>query len=283
VKRGTKGDWYAVTRSGRVVAAVPGEFPRARATAIAQAVADSLGVQVLVLGARDPAHAKSRARAWFSAHSNPSRTATAKAKRRAARTHRTGGRKLQRARARYQAGKSSDAQLHHTLKRTYARRITRAGSFVPGDDRRNPIPRGIDRRSVRTVKRGRSRVLVGCPTGHWHPRAKGRKCDVAMRAFEVKRNPAAEIEQAARTFKRWHEFDPRGIAHVKGPRAIPKTLVMLGTVPRFTYVSNKWEGRQVTYEHRTKRPHPLLCTGPDGRGLFIVGGRTRVTARGLVD
>lgn len=98
-------------------------------------------------------------------------------------------------------------------------------------------------------------------------------------------NPAtaAELDQARKTFHRWHQFAPSDVTVHRGARSIPRVLVKLGEIPEIIYRSNKWEGRLVTYTHKTKAPRPLLCTGADGKGLFIVGGKTRPTARGLVD
>jgi hypothetical protein len=41
----------------------------------------------------------------------------------------------------------------------------------------------FDPRSFRTVSRGTTRVLVGCPKGKWKPRAQW--CAVGLRAYEV--------------------------------------------------------------------------------------------------
>ena len=48
-----------------------------------------------------------------------------------------------------------------------------------------PTPR-VDKRSIRTVKRGRNLIRVGCPTGKWSPGAsKGKQCKTAMKAISV--------------------------------------------------------------------------------------------------
>lgn len=98
-------------------------------------------------------------------------------------------------------------------------------------------------------------------------------------------NPAggSVFDRARKTFHRWHQFDPSDVIRVKGSGPAPRVLVKLGEIPEIIYRSNKWEGRMITYTHKTKGPRPILCTDPDGRGLYIIGGRTRVTARGLVD
>jgi len=96
-------------------------------------------------------------------------------------------------------------------------------------------------------------------------------------------NPGNEVARARRTFRKWHEFDSHKVTRMKGPdRVIPRTLVKLGDVPEIIYRSSKWEGKPVTYSHKTRRPYPVLATDPDGRHLFLVGGNVKVTADGLV-
>jgi len=44
----------------------------------------------------------------------------------------------------------------------------------------------FDPRSFRTVSRGTTRILVGCPRGKWKPDARaGHQCTVGLRAYEV--------------------------------------------------------------------------------------------------
>ena len=48
-----------------------------------------------------------------------------------------------------------------------------------------PAPR-VDKRSYRTVKRGRNLIRVGCPRGKWSPGGpKGRQCKVDMVATSI--------------------------------------------------------------------------------------------------
>jgi hypothetical protein len=99
----------------------------------------------------------------------------------------------------------------------------------------------------------------------------------------IARNPRGIRERAASTFRRWHEFDPKRIVKVGGPpRRIPSTLVKLGDMTEIIYRSAKYDGEAKTYSHKTGRPHPVLATDPDGLHLYIVGGKLRVTADGLV-
>jgi hypothetical protein len=66
-------------------------------------------------------------------------------------------------------------------------------------------------------------------------------------------------------------------------------MVRLGELHSVVYRSDKWaggpdnpRGKSLLYEHTTQRPRPVLATDPDGRDLFIVGGKMRVTADGLI-
>jgi hypothetical protein len=154
--------------------------------------------------------------------------------------------------------------------------------------KRNPAPRSIARKSVRSITRGGRRMLVGCPAGQYRPRRRGRKkCATAMRRVNRKRrrkrNPGGAMHSARKTFKKWHGFESHRTIAVKGPdRTIPPVLVQLGKMDRIDYVSNKYGGRAKPYTHKTGHPAPILATDPAGKHLFIVGGNVRVTADGLV-
>lgn len=98
-----------------------------------------------------------------------------------------------------------------------------------------------------------------------------------------KPNPESEVRRARRTFRKWHEFDAHRVTRVKAPARIPKTMVKLGDLVSVVYRSNKYTGKPTLYEHKTKRPQPVLATDPDGREVHIVGGNMKVTADGLVN
>jgi hypothetical protein len=113
----------------------------------------------------------------------------------------------------------------------------------------------------------------------------------ALAAFaNPRRNPrGSERARGIRTFKKWHAFSPHRITRVKAPSRIPRTMVQLGELEAIVYRSDKWaggpdnpKGKHILYEHTTQRPRPVLATDPDGRDVFIVGGKMRVTADGLV-
>jgi hypothetical protein len=93
-------------------------------------------------------------------------------------------------------------------------------------------------------------------------------------------NPPPSLERGLKTFRKWHDFDAKRVTPLNGHRT-PRVLVKLGDVPEIIYRSNKWGGTQQTYSHKCTRPYPTLATGESGRGLYLVGGRVKVTAAGL--
>jgi len=98
------------------------------------------------------------------------------------------------------------------------------------------------------------------------------------------------VARARRTFRRLNEIEPGRLTRVRGAANAPKVAVKLGELMSFTYRSDKYagtpenpHGKSQLYEHRTKPPHPVIATDPDGREVHIVGGRMHPTADGLVN
>jgi hypothetical protein len=178
-----------------------------------------------------------------------------------------------------------------------------AGNILEGNPRRksrvkrpNPLPRWVDPRSIRTVGRGATRIRVGCPKGKWSPSR--RRCSVGTRMVETagvrgkaRRNPReSEVALARRTFRRLNQIEPGTARVVRGARNAPKVAVQLGELVSFVYRSDKYagskdnpHGKELLYEHKTKRPRPVLATDPSGREVHIVGGRMHPTPDGLVN
>lgn len=104
-------------------------------------------------------------------------------------------------------------------------------------------------------------------------------------------NPRGQRAKAEKTFRMWHEFESSRTTKVSGPDpVIPGTLVKLGDLISVTYRSDKYaggpdnpSGKALLYEHKTKSPHPVLATDPEGKFVHIVGGRMKVTGDGLVN
>lgn len=61
----------------------------------------------------------------------------------------------------------------------------------------------------------------------------------------------------------------------------PRVAMKLGDIVSIVYRTDRGDG-EADYEHKFKKPLPRLCTGPDGKGLFVAGGGFNVTERGVV-
>jgi hypothetical protein len=86
---------------------------------------------------------------------------------------------------------------------------------------------------------------------------------------------------AARLFGRVHRYPPFAIRRCRCTRIVPPVLVDLGELRALVYRSDKWSrGRPRSYIHVLERPPRLACDAA-GRQLYIVGGRYRVTPRGI--
>jgi hypothetical protein len=85
--------------------------------------------------------------------------------------------------------------------------------------------------------------------------------------------------QAQDWFRRFHERAPGRSRHVKLPQS--RAVAMIGTLDAVPYTAIV-NGRAVRFKHTfAKGSRPMLAT--DGRHLYILGGRFRVTERGIVD
>lgn len=67
------------------------------------------------------------------------------------------------------------------------------------------------------------------------------------------------------------------------PYEVPKALMILGTLESVCYRTTH-NGKAASYRHEfASGSRPFLAAGPKKGQLFIVGGRYRVTERGIVD
>ena len=75
-------------------------------------------------------------------------------------------------------------------------KITVKGNFIR---ERVASPKDFDKRSFRTEKREKHRIVIACPKGHWHAnRKEGEQCGVGTRA-QVVLHPKSEM---GKKFKR---------------------------------------------------------------------------------
>ena len=63
-------------------------------------------------------------------------------------------------------------------------------------------------------------------------------------------------------------------------RTVPSVLVQLGTLRGLIYSADRGDGGVRTYIHFMEQ-EPLLACDARGTQLYIVGGRYRVTRRGI--
>jgi hypothetical protein len=124
---------------------------------------------------------------------------------------------------------------------------------------RRASPGAFDPRSFRTIRRGKYRVVVGCPKGQWSPVRK--VCKVGTRAQAVLRpknprrgagseqnpaharppgfpagvwtNPAFQAELAA--FRRRHGDIPIRVQRIDAPDGYPRFMSVYGRVPELKY------------------------------------------------
>jgi hypothetical protein len=125
-------------------------------------------------------------------------------------------------------------------------------------------------RRVRSLKRRTARAR----------RASTRSVSASGRAAA---NPRTELEKAKATYRKWSELEPGKVTRARAPRRVPKAMAKLGELVSVVYRSDKYDGEAKLYEHKTKRPRPVLAADPEGRHVFIVGGNMKITADGLVN
>jgi hypothetical protein len=89
------------------------------------------------------------------------------------------------------------------------------------------------------------------------------------------------FDQARGLFERFHLFKPGLITPARCRRVMPDIVVRLGKLRGVIYSSDRGQrGCPRNFVHFFDRPPTLAC---DGRGeqIFIIGGRYRITRRGI--
>jgi hypothetical protein len=93
----------------------------------------------------------------------------------------------------------------------------------------------------------------------------------------------ALIRRAHSLFRQFHTFAPDAL--LMGPcqpRPAERVLVHLGRLKGLIYSSDRERcGKPRTFVHFMETP-PLLAANPEGTQLHILGGRYRVTRKGIV-
>jgi hypothetical protein len=82
-------------------------------------------------------------------------------------------------------------------------------------------------------------------------------------------------------FENFHRYSPPVFRYQHCRRLIPEVLVRLGRLKGLIYSSDRGQpGQPRTFIHFLETPPQLACDGA-GKQLYILGGRYRVTRRGI--
>lgn len=88
-------------------------------------------------------------------------------------------------------------------------------------------------------------------------------------------------ENAKRLYRRFREREPTRARRVT--ITLPKSLTVMGRILAVEYATTHGD-KSVAYKHKfAPGSRPLFCADPRSGKIFLVGGRYRVTSRGIVD
>ena len=147
-----------------------------------------------------------------------------------------------------QLSKTERIAYYRELQRETRERAKQREREVLERDRNSPKPPGLD---------------YSHPTKEWHRRKRGK-------------NP---IHRAEKLYESFRERKPTRYGVVRIPSA-PKALMVLGYCSAIEYETT--HGRAQGYRHKFHASsRPLLAS--DGKRLYLVKGRFRITSRGIVD
>jgi hypothetical protein len=86
---------------------------------------------------------------------------------------------------------------------------------------------------------------------------------------------------AMELFRTFHHFPCGRVDYRRCRRVMPKVLVRLGRLKGLIYSSDRGQpGQPRSFVHFLETPAMLACD-PAGTQLYIVGGRYRITRRGI--
>jgi hypothetical protein len=88
------------------------------------------------------------------------------------------------------------------------------------------------------------------------------------------------LAHARARFGAFHGCAPSALVTARCVRTIPKLLVQLGSLRGLIYSADRGDGGARTYIHFMEN-EPLLACDAQGTQLYIIGGRYRVTRRGI--
>jgi hypothetical protein len=89
------------------------------------------------------------------------------------------------------------------------------------------------------------------------------------------------VRRAAQLYKQFREAEPKRARKITV--TLPKAVMIMGYCEAILY-STTHAGKAAMYKHKFARgSRPMLCAGPKRGQLYLIGGRFRVTERGIVD
>ena len=87
--------------------------------------------------------------------------------------------------------------------------------------------------------------------------------------------------EASSLFESFHRFAPKEGKRVRCSRLIPPVLMRVGELRGLIYKSDRGQcGSPRTFIHFMRTPATLACDSR-GKQLYVVGGRYRVTRKGI--
>ena len=89
------------------------------------------------------------------------------------------------------------------------------------------------------------------------------------------------LEEGRELYRVFHNSAERRIVRRRCDRMMPKVLVDLGALRGLIYSADRDGcGRVKTFIHFMETPPRLMCD-PQGNQLYVIGGRYRITRRGI--
>lgn len=95
------------------------------------------------------------------------------------------------------------------------------------------------------------------------------------------RRKRRKVQKAARLYEDFTGDRPQYVERVSVD--VPEVVWLLGELDAVKYTCIR-DGRTEHYQHTFKKSsRPLLCSNETGTAIFCVGGRYRITNRGIED
>lgn len=95
-------------------------------------------------------------------------------------------------------------------------------------------------------------------------------------------HPNKDVQKAARLYERFSGHEAESFGKIKVP-SMPKVGVAIGEVDFIGYTTVR-DGVQEKYIHKfASKDKALLVVSPDGKAIYLVGGKYTFTERGIVD